>query len=226
MRLYLVILLMAAGFCSQAQNGYKVCYRSEINTLPVKENGTGLEHRPRYIYFVVNDSASFLYGSGEKKKDPIKKGEIYGHKVINHSWLLKRGVSIYYTGSAYPPGMGKFYVIDTVKKKNWTITDEIKEILGYPCRKAFWTNEYIVKKDSAEVWRTDSCIVWFTQKLPGSSLDPKQAGLTGLVLETWMDGLFGIIHTYAISIARENVVIELPKNVPVITLSELRARRR
>lgn len=63
----------------------------------------------------------------------------------------------------------------------WRLTNETKEILGYPCQKA------ILSRDSAKKMGTDpqmgDIIAWFTTAIE-SQLGPKlYAGLPGLILE-------------------------------------------
>lgn len=63
----------------------------------------------------------------------------------------------------------------------WQLTDETKEILGYPCQKA------ILSKESAKKYGADpqmgDVIAWFTPEIE-TQLGPKlYAGLPGLILE-------------------------------------------
>ncbi len=87
--------------------------------------------------------------------------------------------------------MGKqFLVSDSIRKLNWKLTDETKDILGHTCRKAVaqkigkhsTMNIENGKMERKEVEDTSAIVAWFTTDIPVSAGPEVQGQLPGLIL--------------------------------------------
>ncbi len=84
----------------------------------------------------------------------------------------------------------QFLVSDSVRKLNWKLTDDTKEILGHTCRKA--TAQRVSKRmsmniDNGKMERkefddTSNIVAWFTADIPVSAGPELQGQLPGLIL--------------------------------------------
>ena len=162
---------------------------------------------------VFNDSMSFAYGLGTSTYDPLKKSKNYGSKVIHHSVLSFKNSDICYRGVANSTRKKSFFILDTLKKKDWTFTNGSKLIMGYKCKKAF-----CIKSGS------DSLFAWYTDEIPLPFGPTRFRGLPGLVLETYEQTHNGVIHTTAIKIEKGDFTIGVAAGIKVIPLSELKKK--
>ncbi|RYY62921.1 MAG: GLPGLI family protein [Chitinophagaceae bacterium] len=87
---------------------------------------------------------------------------------------------------------GKNYLVsDSIKPGNWKLTDETKNILGHPCRKAISTvisRRFITSMDNGKMERkempdTSQSEAWFTTDIPVPVGPEVQGQLPGLILE-------------------------------------------
>lgn len=70
--------------------------------------------------------------------------------------------------------LGKVYVIeDTLIAQNWKIQNDLKEVAGHICMKAYWEDTLKAQKITA----------WFAQDIPSSAGPERFCGLPGLILE-------------------------------------------
>lgn len=214
-------------YCLQgySQAGYSILYSGDSD-ISLTINGVITKRPLSYGRLVFNDSVSFYYGFGATKKDPMKKNKNYGSKVFNHAEMSFKNSDIHYVGVAYPPGSKHFFVIDTTRKYDWVITEEVKTILGFNCKKAFWINEYLLPSDSTSTWHSDSTIAWYTNKinLPYGQADFR--GLPGVILEAVYPSLYGKSYLYAIKIMEDNFTIGVPQNISIITYAEFKGLKR
>ena len=84
----------------------------------------------------------------------------------------------------------QFLVADSIRKLNWKLTDDTKEILGHTCRKA--TTHKVSKRmsmniDNGKMERkefddTTNVVAWFTTDIPVSAGPELQGQLPGLIL--------------------------------------------
>jgi len=100
----------------------------------------------------------------------------------------------------------EFLIVDTVKKKNWKLTDETKKILGYTCRKAtttilqsggrmmiatFSTNnssDTTKKSSGSEIKAKEvEVVAWFCEQIIVPSGPEDYSNLPGAILEIDID---------------------------------------
>lgn len=100
----------------------------------------------------------------------------------------------------------EFLIIDSIKAKNWKLTDETKKILGYTCRKAITTIKQAagrmmvstfsssgaadtsVKKSSSEIKSKEvEVVAWFCEQINISSGPEEYGNLPGAILEIDVD---------------------------------------
>lgn len=208
-----------------SQTGYNVVYETDHSDIPLVINGYFVKRPLTYSRLVFNDLMSFSYGFGATKKDPMKKSKNYGSKVFHHSILTFSNSDIYYGGVGNLPAKKHYYILDTVKKNDWVFTEDIKLILGYKCKKAFWTNKYLVQQDSTSRWQTDSTIAWYTDEIPMAFGPFNYRGLPGLVLKTSYQSQQGVVHSSAIKIEKDNFMIGIPPDIKIVSRSELKKSR-
>lgn len=114
--------------------------------------------------------------------------ELFFKRINNLDSTRKAGtISTYeYIYKNYPQGKyttysslglgkrGKYiFITEDIPTMQWTLTDSIKAIHGYKCRKAMTT------------FRGRTYIAWFTHQLPFSDGPWKLGGLKGLILEAY-----------------------------------------
>lgn len=93
-----------------------------------------------------------------------------------------------------------FVVEEQIPTLNWKVGNEIKEILGYSCKKA------------TTIFRGRNYIAWFTPKIPVSDGPWKFGGLPGLILEITDDNSKVKIEATKIILNAENSNASLKMN--------------
>jgi len=103
-----------------SQNGYSVTYHSvEDKYLPITLNG---EKRllPRITErLVFDDSMSFCYRIMPTIKDPLKKANIFGEKLVHHALIYNLSTHLSYSEVAWPKGKKKYLITGELKKEKW-----------------------------------------------------------------------------------------------------------
>lgn len=117
--------------------------------------------------------------------------------------------------------MGKtFLVKDSLKKRDWKLVKEIKNIGQYTCFKAVCEEEvenWSMTEDGEETKekKIKTTTVWYTLDIPVQHGPDRYWGLPGLVLEV-SDGKFSLMCTKVVLNPKETIVIEEPtKGKPV-----------
>ncbi len=117
--------------------------------------------------------------------------------------------------------MGKtFLVKDSIKKRDWKLVKEIKNIGQYTCFKAVYEEEvenWSMTEDGEETKekKMKTTTAWYTLDIPVQHGPDQYWGLPGLVLEV-NDGKFSLMCTKVVLNPQEEVVIEEPtKGKPV-----------
>jgi GLPGLI family protein len=98
--------------------------------------------------------------------------------------------------------LGKVYMIeDTMQTQNWQVQNDLKEIAGHICMKAFFHDTLRMQKITA----------WFAQDIPLSGGPERFCGLPGLIMEVDInDGAMTITAEYFKAQALTNQ-LEIPK---------------
>lgn len=168
------------------------------------------------ISFYKNDDFddAFYKKTGIKKQyfihdEKVMEEDELGNKVISTGALidnvqrLKSKELLYYKDfnnsiimSELNDGVDTYQIIDKPFDWNWQITDEIKEIAGYSCRKAI---------SNLMSYRFEA---WFTEDIPVSAGPDKFDGLPGLILCLRIGGTE--IIAYSIKFSDQPAVINKP----------------
>lgn len=126
----------------------------------------------------------------------------------------------------------QYLVTDSVRKLNWKLTGETKNMLGYTCQQAVTTrlsNRSMINIDNGvmtkkEVPDTSHVIVWFTPAIPVPAGPDYEGQLPGLILQIDMNGN----TTYkAIEVSQKADVasIKEPKKGKKVTADEFNKER-
>lgn len=214
----LKFILLCSFFCafnSHAQNGYEVNYTFDTNDLGLQVNGVETKRPLSYSKFVFNDSFSYSYGMGIYKKDPYRKKKNYGSKVISKSLIVEKGKYEFYMGVNVDLKK-PHYVKEYFKKIEWIFTEDTITILGYLCKKAYKGNHRIDSLAGKIINSAGDFSVWFTSELKCVQM-PETVGVPGLILKSIYTTPHRNIVTIATSLNRQNVVIAIPKSIPILT---------
>ncbi len=123
--------------------------------------------------------------------------------------------------------MGKsFLVKDSLKKRDWKLVKEIKNIGQYTCFKATYEEEvenWSMTEDGEETKekKMKTTTVWYTLDIPVQHGPDRFWGLPGLVLEV-QDGKFSLMCTKVVLNPEETVIIEEPTKGKLVGGEEYR----
>jgi GLPGLI family protein len=173
------------------------------------------ERAPKYIsnYFDYTfNSKEAIYKPGREVDNPTSK------MMMGQSPAIDNTVYTSFTTRRVTASKQvfeqKFLVVDSIRNLTWKITDEIRTIQNFKCRKA--VSRYC---DSVYV------VAFYTEDIAVSGGPESFAGLPGMILEiavprlhaTWIAGKIDVAHTAA---PEEFKVPEKGKKVDQATLNE------
>ena len=116
----------------------------------------------------------------------------------------------------------EFLIKDILKKQDWVLEKETKNIGQYTCFKATYTREVTEQKWNSETKETDAVkkekttTVWYTLDIPLPHGPAEFWGLPGLVLEV-NDGRQTILCSKIVMNPAQGVTIEVPKKGKKVT---------
>lgn len=100
--------------------------------------------------------------------------------------------------------LGKKYIIeDTLRPQDWKIHNDLKEVAGHICMRAFW--EDTVKQQKV--------VAWFAQDIPHSGGPERFCGLPGMILEVDINNGGMLITADKIEMKKLSNELDLPKKV-------------
>ncbi len=100
--------------------------------------------------------------------------------------------------------LGKKYIVeDSLVMPQWKIHNDLKEVAGHLCMKAFW--EDTVKQQKV--------VAWFAQDIPHSGGPERFCGLPGMILEVDVNNGGMVITADKIELKKLTNELELPKKV-------------
>jgi|GEM_PF-1350300 len=206
-----------------AQNGLTIVYSHVNEEVPDFIDVASPARKKSASRLVCNDSMSYSYGM-TGWKDPIKSNRDYGSRVLHHAAILDWRKQIIYGGSALASSPKKhFYLVDDLKKVDWIFEDSIKTILGYSCRKAFFTTNTWIQADTSFKPHVEMTSVWYAETIQLPFGPMQYYGLPGLVLEVYDQRYMGK-HIRAVSITNEPVSIQIPAHIKIMTREEFRKK--
>ena len=210
-KFYFFILLLTIALQGITQTGYKVIYKRSDSYFPITFNGEKRTLPAMENRVVFNDSLCFSYYT--HGRDPLKKANLYGGKLMHHAMLYNKNNDLVYSEVNWPSKKDKYLIVDTSKKFNWIFWDDIKLVLGYKCKPALMVNE-----------KNDSTLVWFTPEIPEPYGPVGFYGLPGLVLEVY-DQRWNSNY-YADSIEKGPFSVVFPNEGKIISSKDYLALRK
>jgi len=98
--------------------------------------------------------------------------------------------------------LGKNYLLeDTLIPQKWKIQNDLKEVAGHICMKAYWEDTLKMQK----------VVAWFAQDIPLNAGPERFCGLPGLILEVDVNNGGMIVSADRITMHRLNKELDLPK---------------
>ena len=98
--------------------------------------------------------------------------------------------------------LGKTYIVeDSLYTPEWKIHNDLKEVAGHICMKAFW--EDTIKKQKI--------VAWFAQDIPHSGGPERFCGLPGMILEVDVNNGAMVITADLIESKKLDKELDLPK---------------
>lgn len=90
----------------------------------------------------------------------------------------------------------QYLVTDSIRKQNWKLTGETKNVLGYTCQQATtirYSKRMMISMDNGEMTRkevpdTAKVLVWFTPTIPVAAGPDYEGQLPGLILQIDING--------------------------------------
>ncbi len=118
----------------------------------------------------------------------------------------------------------RFLIKDAIKKTDWTLTDETKNIGVYTCYKATRSREEertkftMVNNKPKETKEkiTIKTVAWYTPQIPVSNGPGMYGGLPGLILEV-KDGKLTIVCSEIVLNPKDKIEIKQPKKGKVVS---------
>lgn len=149
------------------------------------------------MYFNATESK---YEDSEEKAEPEEEG---GYAWRKETFFIKRNYQKMATTEAYQI-LGKTYIVeDSLYGFDWKIQNDLKEVAGHICMKAFV--EDTLKKHKI--------VAWFAQDIPLSAGPERYFGLPGLILELdYNDGAM-VITANRIDLKKLTTELDLPKKL-------------
>ncbi len=169
------------------------------------------QRRERIAYMWGNRSEWKMYGtlhfSADKSKyeDSEEKAEAddMGYSWRKEAYTIQRNFENN-TITDIIQMLGKVYVIeDTLIPQNWKIQNDLKEVAGHVCMKAYWEDTLKSQKITA----------WFAQDIPSSAGPERFCGLPGLILEVDVNNGGMIVSADRIEPKKLTKELDPPKKV-------------
>jgi len=169
------------------------------------------QRKERIAYMWGNDSEWKMYANlyftptETKYEDSEEKAEAddQGYSWRKDAYYIKRNFE---TNTLYDviAMLGKTYIIeDSLKAPDWKIHNDLKEVAGHICMKAYW--EDTIKQQKV--------VAWFAQDFPHSGGPERFFGLPGMILEVDVNNGAMIISADRIEMKKLTTELDLPKKI-------------
>lgn len=197
--LFVIILNVAGkGF---AQQKYTITYENFSFYI---FDSVGNPVRPAWekkisTQLVINDQQSYYYTifNGTKPIDPDK---VLGKHFLPHTNYVHRQNKILISQFG-----DKYRVKEPLIEYNWKMLPDRKTIAGYECKRAY------------SIYKGDSLVVSYSEKLPALYGPYTYTGLQGTILETDLFRKENIYRTTALKVENSANLIVEPKDGKLIT---------
>jgi GLPGLI family protein len=209
----LIILLPLAASAQQAFEGkarYLVTHNwtKKLEAIPYISK----LQKERTAYMWGNDSEWKLYNNlyfdattskfedSEEKADPRDDGSWAGRKEL---FFMKRDF-VNNTMTDAMEFLGKNYLIeDEIPSIEWKIQNDLKEVAGHICMKAF----------AEDTLKNQKIVAWFAQDIPISAGPDRFSGLPGMILEIDINDGAMIMSADKIELKKLTTELDLPKKI-------------
>ena len=149
------------------------------------------------LHFNVKETK---YEESEEKAEPEEEG---GYSGRRETYFVKRNFEQNTIAEAYEM-LGKTYVIeDSLRGFEWRIQNDLKEVAGHICMKAFYQDT--IKKQKI--------VAWFAQDIPMSAGPERFYGLPGLILEVDSNDEAILLTADRIDYKKITTELDLPKKL-------------
>lgn len=159
------------------------------------------------FYFNANETR---YEDSEEKAEPDDEGYSWRKDV----YQIKRNFEKNTTYDVIEM-LGKTYIIeDSLYMPDWKIHNDLKEVAGHICMKAYW--EDTIKHNKV--------VAWFAQDIPHSGGPERFCGLPGLILEVDVNNGALVLMADLIEMKKLDKELDLPKKYKGKKVSEAEYR--
>jgi len=167
--------------------------------------------RDRETYMAGNrwqwkEYANFYFTPTESKYEESEEranADDEGYSWRRETFFIKRN---YEKSTQYDvmTMLGKVYIVeDSIHAPNWKIHNDLKEVAGHLCMKAYWEDTVKMQKITA----------WFALDMPLSGGPERLCGLPGLILEADVNSGAMLITADRIDLKKLTTELDLPKKV-------------
>jgi GLPGLI family protein len=174
-----------------------------------------------YISKQSRDRVSYMWGNEEEWKmfynlhfnQNISKYEVSEEKPDQKeedTWASRKQLFFMkrdFTANTMSDAMqflGKDYLIeDAIPPIDWKIQNDLKEVAGHICMKAF----------TEDTMKNQKIVAWFAQDIPLSAGPDRYSGLPGLILEIDINDGAMLLTADKIDLKKLTVELDLPKKI-------------
>jgi GLPGLI family protein len=234
--------LIIAAF-GQKKEGRVVYERTTQMQIRLSDNQSGLENmlpksRTDRYELLFGNNQSLWRKTDDEVQDELAGGGAGGFQirmiaagvddVTFHNFNASQRVDLRELGTK------KYVVEDSLRRLNWKLTDETKNILGYNCRKAIAQRVGMRtmmsmengKMERKEVSDTSNIVVWYASEfLTTAGPGDYQGQLPGLVLEVDVNNGRQLIKAVEVSSKVDLADIKVPKGGKKLTPDEFTKER-
>ena len=149
------------------------------------------------LYFTANSSK---FENSTEKADPNDDNRWAGRTEL---FFMKRDFANNTMTDAIEL-LGKSYLIeDDIQAIDWKIMNDLKEVAGHICMKAF----------TEDTFRNQKIVAWFAQDIPISAGPDRFSGLPGMILEIDINDGAMIMSADKIELKKLTTELDLPKKI-------------
>lgn len=156
------------------------------------------------LYF---NSTESKYEESEENAEPEMDG---GYSWKKDAFMIKRDFAENKTLDIITM-LGKTFVIeDTLKKQDWKILNDMKEVEGHVCMNAFWE----------DTLKQQKITVWFALDMPVPAGPERLCGLPGIILEADINDGALVLTANRIELKKLGKELDPPKKIKGKRISE------
>jgi GLPGLI family protein len=149
------------------------------------------------LYFTATETK---YEDSEEKAERSQEG---GYDWRKETFFIRRNFEKSTLQEAYEL-LGKTYIVeDTLLAMNWKIQNDLKEVAGHICMKAF----------IEDTFKKQQIVAWFAQDIPLNAGPERFHSLPGMILEIDINDGAMLITANRIDVKKLTTELEVPKKL-------------